>query len=138
MEEGEGREGGADLGVLDDLDRVLLEGGSSGLLEGDGDTGDGLRGACVSEGKKVERREEGEERTLLWGPPWHAGKTALLTRVSRSPLSLRKKMRPARGPRRVLWLWSSSESVRITRAEEGRTNVVVVTTSQTEKGSFWT
>jgi hypothetical protein len=44
---------------------------------------------------------------LLCGPPWQAGKTASLTRFSRSlafSTSLRKKMRPARGPRRVLCL----------------------------------
>ena len=44
---------------------------------------------------------------LLCGPPWHAGNTASFTRFSRSlwaSPSLRKKMRPARGPRSVLCL----------------------------------
>lgn len=45
------------------------------------------------------------ELTLLWGPPWQAGKTASLMRFSISDsLVLLKKMSPARGPRRVLWL----------------------------------
>ena len=53
--------------------------------------------------------------TLLWGPPWQAGKTASLIRFSRSlalsPVLL-KKIKPARGPRRVLWL-HGAPSVRL-------------------------
>ena len=48
-----------------------------------------------------------EIHTLLWGPPGQAGKTALLTSFSRSAAfsrSFLEKIRPARGPRRELWL----------------------------------
>lgn len=94
------------LGVLDNLSRVLAEGGGGSLLERNSDTGDGLhqRSARISRWPGT-MRKEGLKHTLLWGPPWQAGKTASLMRFSMSDsLSLRKKMRPARGPRRVLWL----------------------------------
>lgn len=92
--------------VLDDLRGVSLECGVSGLLECDGDTGDGLKQGCrVSFVTFSEAGIGVMVRTLLWGPPWQAGKTASLMRFSRSAsLSFRKKIIPARGPRRVLWL----------------------------------
>jgi hypothetical protein len=77
---------------------------------------------------------------LLCGPPWHAGNTASFTRFSRSwraSPSLRKKIRPARGPRSVLCL----QDLRYLKSPEERpdTHVVVVTTSQYSKGlaSSW-
>jgi hypothetical protein len=39
-----------------------------------------------------------------WGPPWSAGKTDWLILRSKPRSSLRKKIIPARGPRRLLWV----------------------------------
>lgn len=136
--------GGEGSGIGDNLGGVGLEFGRGNLLEGNSDGGDGLRAKTRSV-QSLRGWGGRERRTLLWGPPWQAGKTAELTRASRSAsLSLRKKIRPARGPRRVLWLLVNR--VRILESVRGsagslkfcRTHVVVVTTSQYSKGEFWT
>lgn len=89
--------------IGNDLFCVLFERRIGRLLQGGGNT-------CNSLAKNVTlifHREKWSDPTLLWGPPWHAGNTASFTRFSRSfafSQSFRKKIKPARGPRRVLWL----------------------------------
>ena len=89
--------------VRDHLLGVGLPGRLAGLKQGGSDTSDCLEKKFLSDNSVMKRKG----RTLLWGPPWHAGNTASFTRFSRSGAcweSFLKKIKPARGPRRVLWL----------------------------------
>lgn len=98
------------------------------------DTGNGL----LQKVGHDEYHEKEIKHTLLWGPPWQAGKTASLTRFSRSfalSLSFLKKIRPARGPRNVLCLHRSIHQYLASSVNGEITHVVVVTTSQYWKGS---